>query len=154
MYRSFGRWLYFFARPFIALVVSRDQPRVRVEIRHGTQILLVKSWFGSQKWELPGGGVNRGEAPSRAAVREVQEETGLVLDRKKLQYLVTLPAQYPLKCDLIVYTIHSSKTELSSLKWPYKFEIMDKKWYDIDNLPDDLGSFGQTIIRREFEESS
>lgn len=46
----------------------------------GTEVLLAKMaartrLFGS--WTLPGGGINQGEDPRAAVVREVYEETGL-----------------------------------------------------------------------------
>lgn len=153
MLHSLGRWLYRAARPVIAVVVPRDQPRVRVEIRHKNQILLVKSWFSNQNWELPGGGVNRGEAPTRAAVREILEETGLLIDRKRLAYLTTLPAHYPLKCDLIVYVTTVKKNQLNPLRWKYSLEIIDRKWYDIDKLPENIGVFSKSVIQRDFEDA-
>lgn len=45
-------------------------------IRRRESVLLVKSRF-KRRWQLPGGSVEAGEAPWEAAVREVQEETGL-----------------------------------------------------------------------------
>ncbi len=42
----------------------------------GKQVLLVKR-TSPCAWELPGGNVDPGELPETAAVREVQEETGL-----------------------------------------------------------------------------
>ena len=36
---------------------------------------------GHHWWELPGGGLDDGESPEQAAVREVAEETGIQLDR-------------------------------------------------------------------------
>ncbi len=155
MIHAIGRWAYTAAKPFIAYLVSRERPRVRVEIRNNKkQVLLVKSWFSSQKWELPGGGINKGEAPSRAAVREVYEETTLVIDRKRLSYLTTLPAAYPLRCDLVIYNVMIKKMELKPLSGIYKFEIIDRKWYDIDQLPENIGRVSEAIIKREFEETS
>ena len=44
----------------------------------GGQVLLVDPVY-KDTWEIPGGTVNADEAPGQAAVREVQEELGLVL---------------------------------------------------------------------------
>ncbi len=39
---------------------------------------------GSRWWVTPGGGIDPGESPLQAAVREVTEETGLVVDPARL----------------------------------------------------------------------
>jgi 8-oxo-dGTP pyrophosphatase MutT (NUDIX family) len=51
------------------------------------RVLLVDPVYKSG-WEFPGGVVERGEAPTLAAVREAEEELGLVLDRFSLRPLV------------------------------------------------------------------
>ena len=52
----------------------------KVVVRRGDMVLLTRNSPLSPKpgtWTLPGGGVEHGEAPADAAVREVAEETGL-----------------------------------------------------------------------------
>jgi len=40
---------------------------------------------------VPGGGVERGESPRRAALRELEEETGVVGSAARLVYVATSP---------------------------------------------------------------
>ncbi len=50
-------------------------------IRQADRILLCRvapGYAGTGLWTLPGGGIEFGEAPDSAALREVEEETGLV----------------------------------------------------------------------------
>lgn len=44
------------------------------------RLLLVRSAYGQrERWQFPGGGINRDEHPADAAIRETLEETGCVL---------------------------------------------------------------------------
>ncbi len=51
-----------------------------VVITNGKVVLGVKSY----KWDLPKGEIEPGEKPIDAAVREVEEETGLKLNKKDI----------------------------------------------------------------------
>jgi 8-oxo-dGTP pyrophosphatase MutT (NUDIX family) len=42
-------------------------------------VLLVKQTYGRLNWELPGGAAEGSESPDETALREVREETGLVV---------------------------------------------------------------------------
>jgi 8-oxo-dGTP pyrophosphatase MutT (NUDIX family) len=53
--------------------------RTRVILRVGEEFLAVKAWHGSGRWQLPGGGLHRGEPSITGALRELVEETGITL---------------------------------------------------------------------------
>ena len=60
-------------------VCDKGQRAGVVLIRDG-EVLLVRQYrylIDDMSWELPGGGINEGEAPEQAAVRECREEAGV-----------------------------------------------------------------------------
>ena len=62
--------------------------RVAVPDREG-RVLLVRQWHdGRDIWMLPGGMIEAGEDAEQAAVREVQEETGLAITLEKMLWHV------------------------------------------------------------------
>ena len=66
----------------VKVVIKSDQGK----------ILLAKPNY-KKSWQLPGGGVDNGESPEDAAVREVQEELGLVISKDGLQLKGTIYKQ-------------------------------------------------------------
>ena len=59
----------------------RQRVAAKALVRRGDSVLLTRNSVRSPRpgtWTLPGGGVDHGEAPADAAVREVAEETGLL----------------------------------------------------------------------------
>jgi len=50
---------------------------VKAVVLRGDEVLLIRhSYFASDRFMLPGGGIGRGESALEAGVREVMEETG------------------------------------------------------------------------------
>ncbi|MGX1809344.1 NUDIX domain-containing protein [Nocardia sp. NPDC055321] len=61
----------------------REKNLVYCRVERAGAVLLVRrapGVFLAGRWELPGGGIEAGERPEDAAVREVAEETGLRIE--------------------------------------------------------------------------
>ncbi len=57
------------------------------------RVLLVEPNYGSETWEIPGGGLDEGESPRGAARREIKEELGLDLVPGRLLVVDWVPPQ-------------------------------------------------------------
>ena len=82
----FSKITFWISWPLIFLVV-RNTDRTRVIVRYKNEILLVQGWIGNKKWQLPGGGIKKGEPVKLAAIRELREETGIIIKESKLKDL-------------------------------------------------------------------
>jgi len=60
---------------------------------------LKKAGFGTGKWVGLGGHIEEGEKPECAAVREVQEESGLVVPADSLQHMASIEFRFPARPD-------------------------------------------------------
>jgi 8-oxo-dGTP pyrophosphatase MutT (NUDIX family) len=67
------------ARRAVRVVLLDSAGRVLLFHTHDRDHPQLGEW-----WELPGGGIGRGETYREAAVRELSEETGLVVDASKI----------------------------------------------------------------------
>lgn len=54
----------------------RPRPGIYAIIHDGRDLLLTEQLSPLREYQLPGGGIDRGESPFRALHREVREETG------------------------------------------------------------------------------
>lgn len=73
-------------------------------VSYDKEILILKRKIGSTKnfWELPCGGIDRGEEPQIAAQRELKEEIKMELDSKHLKEIITVWAHNPDKTDIVI----------------------------------------------------
>lgn len=122
----------------VAIVVLRlsnaltGTRRVRVAVqRPDGRILLVVNALGDRRWSLPGGGVGRRETDSDAAVRELEEETGLKIASTSLisggdidMHGYATP----------LYFANVSDNEADQLKIR-KTELQKYQWFSLEKLP-------------------
>jgi 8-oxo-dGTP pyrophosphatase MutT (NUDIX family) len=139
-YASIGRVVSKTTAPLIRAVYGEKHVRVRVLILSDTsEVLLVRSWLGSQRWNLPGGGIKSTETPEEAAVREVYEETGLRIAVDDLQELGTFPHPEPKRnFTLACFRVGMPKREPQVAKHR-KLEMLDVSWFPLSSLPRDRG---------------
>ncbi len=98
--------------------------------------LLVRQNYGLQLFGLPGGKVEAGETPEQAAVREVREETGLVVSAAGLLSVEDLV--YPgtgRRYRAHVFACERAEGE-PAVQLPT--EIASVGWYEVGNLPSPL----------------
>ena len=66
---------------------TADQPGISAGIIvHENRVLMVRRRVkeGKLSWQFPAGGIEAGESPEQAAVRETEEETGLTVEAVKV----------------------------------------------------------------------
>jgi 8-oxo-dGTP pyrophosphatase MutT (NUDIX family) len=129
-----GQYLFWLTWPAIWAVTRFQKNRTRVVVKAGNKVLLLQSWLGPRRWELPGGGLHAGEDPRQGAVRELAEEVGL---KAKLEQLEELGVFRNLLQSGI--TIHGHAYLLKLPRQPeiqlQRREIVKATWLELDQLP-------------------
>jgi 8-oxo-dGTP pyrophosphatase MutT (NUDIX family) len=120
------RAAYRFAYRVLALAAlirpSRGQG-VKAALVHGDELLLVRHTYGPDRWELPGGGVRRGEEPLAGLRRELAEELGLAVT--SADAVAVIPGRgrhrhhrtHLYRVDLDSRQVRANPAELAEVRW-------------------------------------
>lgn len=124
----------------VYLIVPRHRVGINLVVlnEHG-QILLLKHVFHPYApWGLPGGWLNRGEAPQDCALRELREETGLTAVLDRVLVLQRNSEMSQLGAIYLAFA-QTQPLQLSS-------EIIEARWFDPDTLPQPLTAITKNAI--------
>ncbi len=94
---------------------------------------MKKRGFGRGKWNGYGGKLMEGESPEQAVVREIEEESGIVVPVENLNHLGTIDFFFTDKLDwdqqAMIYRIDQWEGEA------VETEEMKPQWYTFDEIP-------------------
>lgn len=123
------------------LVFRPDVLGVRCVVEFEGRVLLIRNSYGPMDWDLPGGGVKRGERPEAAARREVWEEVGLSLTALRPLGRYTGTEHY--RKDTVVS--YFARAESAALK-PRRAEVYEEGWFELGRLPEPLSPEAARVI--------
>lgn len=104
-------------------------------------ILLTRASYGPKVWTLPGGGIERGETPAEAALREVKEEVGITLDK------LTDHGTIEEEISGSPHTAHLFSAVADVRPKADRREIVDARFFPPHSLPEPLGSLTRARLQ-------
>jgi len=119
-----------------------------VVYRHGvdwqdTEILLVKQFSSNDGWGIPKGHINPNESFEDCAIRETQEETGIVVNLG--QRLKNAKAFYKTEEKTVVSFLATQFCTGSVNFRGSDSEVVDARWHRVDTLPR-IYTYQQSIV--------
>lgn len=123
---------YFIAdqiRRFFWRIIKPTTVGVKILCLNNEKVLLIKTSY-SPGWQLPGGGVRKGETALEAAARELEEECNITQANLRLEGIYS--NFFEGKNDHIVLF----STELSKLYFKKSHEILECRFFELDGLPE------------------
>ena len=114
-------------------VVHPNTRGVKVVIEYENKYLFVRHGYGSRKWTLPGGGINRNETPEAAAKREAWEEVRL--DLNVLRSIGSFETSLEYKHDTVYCFLATTLRDKPILR---RGEIVAYGWFPKDDLPSEI----------------
>ena len=125
-----GRFRYDYARPAltvdVVLVTREAKPRVLLIERKGEPF--------AGRWALPGGFVEEGERLADAAVRELEEETGLTVGELEQLFTAGDPGRDPRGWTVSV--VFLSRIDARKAKAVAGDDAAKVEWFRLDKLPE------------------
>ena len=117
------------------------RPSVAAIVRNGDGAILLQRRSDNGLWGLPGGSVEIGESVTAAVVREVKEETGLVVEVERLIGVYSDPSFQVVRYSdgNVVHYINTLMTcRIVEGTLQTCDESLELRFFDPSRLPDDM----------------
>ncbi len=104
--------------------------------KESIRVLLIQRRFNpfAGKWALPGGFVRPEESLEAAALRKLEEETGLQINYLEQLYTFGQPGRDPRK--RVVSVVYYALVRPESYNLHAQSDVDDARWFDIHDLPE------------------
>jgi len=106
--------------------------------------------YGSGKWQLPGGKITHLECWKKSAVREIKEETNLIVNPKNLEFVTTNDCRYPNLDIHYVCSFFMTQKFSGKLGNPEDTKNEGWRWFDLESIPDNTFMDLKGIISDNF----
>lgn len=127
---------FIFPRVGVAVIIKDNDGKILIGRR--------LSKHGYNTWSIPGGHLEKFETPEMCAIRETEEETGIIIESLKPDIFVNNFFKETNKHYITLYFIAKKWSGIPKLKEPDK--IGEWTFCDINELPDNLFSpFGNYV---------
>ena len=146
-------------------VTHRETARIVVHDRGG-RFLLLLTHFDTEvglppRWITPGGGIDEGETVLEAAVRELREETGLVVDPALLGDVVeAVPGWWDWSDGkrfhsyvdhFFIYGVDQFELDTSGWTDSERHDVLEIRWWTIDEIDAEQPILGPPGLRAVLE---
>lgn len=127
-------------------VLLKKDGKVLLGKRHGDPEKADSQLGGEGTWTLPGGSMRYKENPEEAAKREVEEETGIQVEREKMKKVsVTNDISGDVHFVTIGFLCENFDGDPETLE---PDQITKWDWFDIDDLPSPIFPPSRKLIRK------
>jgi len=105
--------------------IKKHKEKSRLIICQGDSILLLQKHGAKLKYTIVGGGLEKGENPEEAVIRETQEEIGVTFTLSELEYTCSVTSEIRSKNVYKHYFLSQAVTKPFVLSEPEKFKKLE-----------------------------
>ncbi|WP_175639150.1 NUDIX hydrolase [Metabacillus schmidteae] len=127
-------------------------PSVAGIVRNERGEILFQNKGNGERWSLPAGAIEVGEAPAEAVVREVWEETGLIVIPKKLlgifggkDFRYEYPNGHKVEYNVYVFDCEIKSGDLN----PIDSETVELRYFNPLNIPELAVQYPKSLFLNE-----